>query len=617
MSFLASKTIELNLDTSGIAAQVYVDQYDSGSRRLFLKLYHSEAPYIIPANCSITLSGTKPGSSGKKFSFVQGCSYTSNVVTADLRQQMTIEAGTVTCGLTIADMYGAIIGSVNFNLIVQESELTSGSFSSSDIDYIQQALHRIQGIDALANQVEDNRVKITEIKDYLVNIKDYGAKGNGVTDDYNAIQTCMNANAGKTIYFPAGTYKLSTPLQIPKDRTTLIGNNAMLRSDQSCIMRNAADGKTGGTTANEYISISGFYFVPTDGTANCASLVFGHAQHIVVRDCKFWGNEAWPMIKISSCYDVVVDACLFSNAGKNVTSSELIQIDYMRDATNFPWFGPYDSAPCVDVRITNCNFTGNLAYVKQNSGEPVAIGGHMYSGNDWHVRQIKVSNNYFLNMGGIVRFFEGKDILVDSNSANGCYSGFCVPYVKDSSGNQTKVTNITVSNNIFDGFMDTGIAVPDKTLARGVAVYGKSGSFVALRGNTIRGFNGIGVSLESDHNVVMNNFICYNGLDGVVIGFSEKNAKYSGNYICLNNMTATANKKDVRFAFGFSSNTSSDIGDIMFDGNKMDTMVLEGMNPTEMVYIMDNVIKESPHPDSTRNKVAYRNNFFMGTYSES
>ena len=40
----------------------------------------------------------------------------------------------------------------------------------------------------------------------VVNVKQYGAKGDGVTDDTTTVQMAIDANAGKTLLFPAGVY---------------------------------------------------------------------------------------------------------------------------------------------------------------------------------------------------------------------------------------------------------------------------------------------------------------------------------------------------------------------------------------------------------------------------
>jgi len=48
------------------------------------------------------------------------------------------------------------------------------------------------------------------------NVKDYGAKGDGVTDDAAAIQACIDAvpAEGGTVYFPAGKYNVGTKLTV-------------------------------------------------------------------------------------------------------------------------------------------------------------------------------------------------------------------------------------------------------------------------------------------------------------------------------------------------------------------------------------------------------------------
>jgi Pectate lyase superfamily protein len=51
-----------------------------------------------------------------------------------------------------------------------------------------------------------------------VSVKDFGAVGDGVTDDTAAIQAAINAvitPSGGTLYFPSGTYKITAKLLIP------------------------------------------------------------------------------------------------------------------------------------------------------------------------------------------------------------------------------------------------------------------------------------------------------------------------------------------------------------------------------------------------------------------
>ena len=45
-----------------------------------------------------------------------------------------------------------------------------------------------------------------------VNPKDYGAKGDGITDDTESIQAAIHDNPGSVIKYPNGTYKISSAL---------------------------------------------------------------------------------------------------------------------------------------------------------------------------------------------------------------------------------------------------------------------------------------------------------------------------------------------------------------------------------------------------------------------
>ena len=56
------------------------------------------------------------------------------------------------------------------------------------------------------------KVTYSMIKGQYVNVLDYGVDNTGTTDTTTAIQTAINAAAGRTVYFPAGTYIVSSTL---------------------------------------------------------------------------------------------------------------------------------------------------------------------------------------------------------------------------------------------------------------------------------------------------------------------------------------------------------------------------------------------------------------------
>lgn len=60
------------------------------------------------------------------------------------------------------------------------------------------------------------------ISNYVVSVKDFGAKGDGITDDTLAIQAALDAGSGNTVYFPKGTYICSNTLVL-RGGTTIIG----------------------------------------------------------------------------------------------------------------------------------------------------------------------------------------------------------------------------------------------------------------------------------------------------------------------------------------------------------------------------------------------------------
>lgn len=73
----------------------------------------------------------------------------------------------------------------------------------------------IQGLDS---QLEQNE---NYLKDVSINVKMFGAKGDGITDDTLAIQNAIDS--GDIIYFPPGRYKITNTITLPDRLITVYG----------------------------------------------------------------------------------------------------------------------------------------------------------------------------------------------------------------------------------------------------------------------------------------------------------------------------------------------------------------------------------------------------------
>jgi hypothetical protein len=77
------------------------------------------------------------------------------------------------------------------------------------------------------------KVSYSMIRGEVLNVFDFGAVGNGVANDTTAIQAALNA--GSTVYFPTGTYLISSPL-VMNQYQTMFGDSM----DLSIIKTNTA-----------------------------------------------------------------------------------------------------------------------------------------------------------------------------------------------------------------------------------------------------------------------------------------------------------------------------------------------------------------------------------------
>jgi len=182
-----------------------------------------------------------------------------------------------------------------------------------------------------------------------VNVKDFGATGDGTTDDTAAIQAAINfctnlSNRRQTLYFPAAnaaaTYKITAPLTI-SGRLTIVGDGEF-------------------TTTIFAVGLTAGQFILDFDNLAAANVYFGGLQNITIRsnDAAPNGirlkNTSYWTLKNVQLYDLDVGIYItgtqcFSNFFEQVThyqiSGQSVEFD------DFTGGGQY--------QFLGCTFTGN------------------------------------------------------------------------------------------------------------------------------------------------------------------------------------------------------------------------------------------------------------------
>jgi Pectate lyase superfamily protein len=197
----------------------------------------------------------------------------------EVKMIATSGSNTVTVNTSGSDVFNKTGGSTSGTLSLLNQAFMLQYAASSGIWYV-------QGDDLPLTQTDGRYV----LKGALVfNVKDYGAAGNGSTDDTSAINSAIaaaNSASGGTVFFPAGTYIVSSPL------TTLGGSVAVagVGGNSSAIQLSSSwAGTAVFNLVNNYNLIEKLYFIggsSTTASSNPAAnmIELAAAQYCTIQD---------------------------------------------------------------------------------------------------------------------------------------------------------------------------------------------------------------------------------------------------------------------------------------------------------------------------------------------
>jgi len=161
------------------------------------------------------------------------------------------------------------------------------------------------------------KVSYSMITGAPLNVLDFGATGNGTTDDTSAINAALTyagISGGGNIFFPAGTYKISTPLVLINGQS-LIGNNNTTINNVSTTQEAITAGQDPTTYNGNMSYISGINFTGnTSGNSSCHGILI-QGETVFISNCTF-GNFKGSGIKGSYCQYTRINNCGFYNNGR-------------------------------------------------------------------------------------------------------------------------------------------------------------------------------------------------------------------------------------------------------------------------------------------------------------
>lgn len=264
----------------------------------------------------------------------------------------------------------------------------------------------------------------------IANVKDYGALGDATTDDTAAIQSAL-LNGG-TIYFPGGTYKVTTHLILHSNTHLLLDEGATILRAGEYNMMFISD------CTDETLAYNGVQNIVIEGgtldmgegiTQGGAVLGLIHCENVTIKNvvCKH-NNGTYHFFDICGCKNVLIDKCIFKDSLTTSNTAEFIQFDAAESRGAFPspqlteGANTFDRTISQNVEVRGCTF-------ELNSYSP-AFGNHNSQPN----KNINIHDNVILGTGGsrgAVAFDHSTrhdnvttQVLIHHNIFEGCTYGF-------------------------------------------------------------------------------------------------------------------------------------------------------------------------------------------------
>ena len=215
----------------------------------------------------------------------------------------------------------------------------------------------------------------------IINVKDFGAKGNGINDDFSSIQKAIDyvsSKGGGTIYFSSGTF-------VVKNQSLVIwGSNIELIGGDNTILKKVGASGWWGELLEVAGKINGYRYYGGFGSTKYNNFIVYRGKSIPSNNIKIKNltfdssmatNASSNNVGVINSTNIYFNNCSFLNAPQ----TNLGIINDMRYFSN------------LNIELNNCNFSG----AKDHNVRVISYEKGNHSRNS-----VKISNSIFSRVKG-------------------------------------------------------------------------------------------------------------------------------------------------------------------------------------------------------------------------
>lgn len=340
------------------------------------------------------------------------------------------------------------------------------------------------------------------IENDIANILDYGATGDGVTDDTAAIQSAVNdVSLGTVIFFPEGTYRVTSQISVNTRSITFKGEDrlrSIIKFDDGAYT-GIKTSTTGAQTGSGFTIIDMFLRGTTNASPTVQLCDFtNNSPYIVIQRSNF--GFANVCIRLGETYVVKILDNQINNCNTAILAvADGSQADCIIRGNTFGTC-PDNTDVLIDLQFSGVIVDGNY-FETQTRKKPCVV---FKTGS----QRATLSNNLYQIENGLACKVETSvGAVISGNFVHETFDETNEQVIRIDGGANATV----IGNNIFPNGSTTAIGVS----ASGVAV---------ATGNYIRGCGNMGISISAGTavgNSIVNSGIGIQASGATTVGFNR------------------------------------------------------------------------------------------------